>query len=135
MTAHRLEAHPVHLDAHSSALVQPEFPQGAEAMQWYEDYARRSKADGAKGRLVAAHAFTEDWTAWEMHPAGDELVLCLEGRMLLVQELAEGTVARTELNAGDYAINPAGVWHTADVREPVRALFITAGIGTEHRPR
>ena len=135
MTVRRLDEHPVHLDAGSGALVQPAFPQGAGAMEWYEDYARRSAADGAKGRLVAVHAFAEDWTSWEMHPLGDELVLCLEGRMVLVQELADGTLARTELAAGDYAINPAGLWHTADVHEPVRALFITAGLGTEHRAR
>jgi hypothetical protein len=32
-------------------------------------------------------------------------------------------------------INPAGVWHTADVHEPVRFMTITPGQGTEHRPR
>ena len=135
MTARRLDEHPVHLDAGSGALAQPAFPQGAGAMEWYEDYARRTAADGENGRLVAVHAFAEDWTSWEMHPAGDELVLCLEGRIVLVQELADGTHARTELAAGDYAINPAGLWHSADVREPARVLFITAGMDTQHRPR
>jgi hypothetical protein len=32
-------------------------------------------------------------------------------------------------------INPPGVWHTATVYEPGQALFITAGRGTETRPR
>ena len=32
-------------------------------------------------------------------------------------------------------VNPPGVWHTADVSGPVTALFITAGMGTEIRPR
>jgi hypothetical protein len=31
-------------------------------------------------------------------------------------------------------INPPNVWHTARVHEPGRALFITPGRGTEHRP-
>jgi hypothetical protein len=39
------------------------------------------------------------------------------------------------LGPGDYAINPPGSWHTADVAEPVTALFITVGEGTSHRPR
>ncbi len=39
------------------------------------------------------------------------------------------------LGAGDYAINPPGVWHTADIAEAATALFITAGFGTEHKPR
>ena len=36
---------------------------------------------------------------------------------------------------GDYAINPAGVWHTADTATGANCVFITTGIGTEHRPR
>ena len=39
------------------------------------------------------------------------------------------------LARGDYAINPPGTWHTADVEGEATALFITAGWGTEHRPR
>lgn len=31
--------------------------------------------------------------------------------------------------------NDAGVWHTADVQEHGTALFVTAGIGTQIRPR
>ena len=40
-----------------------------------------------------------------------------------------------ELGEGQYAINEPGVWHTADVAGEATALFITAGLGTEHRPR
>ena len=29
----------------------------------------------------------------------------------------------------------AAPWHTADVAGPATALFITAGLGTRHRPR
>jgi hypothetical protein len=39
------------------------------------------------------------------------------------------------LGGGDYAINDPGVWHTADVDGSATVLFITAGLGTEHRPR
>lgn len=47
----------------------------------------------------------------------------------------EWFAAYVECSAGDYAINPRGVWHTADVAGHATALFITAGVGTEHRPR
>ena len=37
--------------------------------------------------------------------------------------------------AGLGVVNPAGVWHTADVHEPGDILSITPGRGTEHKPR
>jgi hypothetical protein len=40
-----------------------------------------------------------------------------------------------ELGAGEYAINEPGVWHTADVEKETTVLFITAGMGTQHRQR
>jgi quercetin dioxygenase-like cupin family protein len=53
----------------------------------------------------------------------------------LLQRQADGTVTSVRLGAGQYAINPPGVWHTADVEGPSTAVFITAGEGTQHRPR
>lgn len=35
----------------------------------------------------------------------------------------------------EYAINEPGTWHTADVQSEATALFVTAGMGTQHRPR
>jgi mannose-6-phosphate isomerase-like protein (cupin superfamily) len=104
-------------------------------MEWYADYSARNAADGAEGRLVSHSHFAENWTSWEMHPAGDEVVLCLSGRMTLHQEFADGTTSTVTIGPGDYAINPPGCWHTADVEGEAAALFITAGLGTEHRPR
>ena len=57
------------------------------------------------------------------------------GHMPLHQELPDGSKASPELGPGEYAINPPGAWHTADTDGPVVALFITAGKGTENRPR
>ncbi len=53
--------------------------------------------------------------------------------MTLVQEI-EGEHVETHLSAGDAAVNEPGVWHTAKCSGPVTSLFITAGLGTEHRP-
>jgi quercetin dioxygenase-like cupin family protein len=61
-------------------------------------------------------------------------VICTAGEITLIQELPDRTESVT-LRAGEYAINPRGVWHSADVAGHATALFITAGVGTEHRAR
>jgi len=126
-----LERFPLHLGLGAKAASQPEF----SGMAWYEDYAARNAGDGAEGRLVSMYRFTEDWTSWEMHPAGDEVVICVAGEMTLLQELPDGGTDSVTLRAGEYAINPPGVWHTADVQGEAVAIFITAGKDTDHRPR
>ncbi|MGL5838980.1 MAG: cupin domain-containing protein [Sphingorhabdus sp.] len=129
----RLETHPLHLGLGATAIPQPEF---TGAMDWYKAYAERNGADGAEGRLVSMHRFTEAWDSWEMHPAGEEVVVCISGQMTLHQEFPDGRKLTVILKPGEYAINPPGVWHTADVgEEAAAALFITAGLGTQHRPR
>jgi quercetin dioxygenase-like cupin family protein len=131
MSTHKLEQHPIHLDSASGAEAQPPFT----GMDWYESYVQRYAADGVRGRLVSMHTFTEPWTSWEMHPNGSEVVVCTAGEMTLHQEQPDGSVSAVHLRAGEYAINTPGVWHTADVQASATALFITAGWGTQHRPR
>jgi quercetin dioxygenase-like cupin family protein len=97
-------------------------------------YSGAVAADGAEGRLVMIFPADADWTAWERHPAGDEVVICLSGRMTLIQD-TDGHEQRIDLTAGTCAINRPGVWHTADVHEPGQFMTITPGQGTEHRPR
>lgn len=127
----RLSEHPVHLGVGATAVSQPEFT----GMQWYADYgARYDSTDGKEGRLVSMYTFETSWDSWEMHPEGGEVVICTAGEITLVQEIA-GEVVRTRLKAGEYAINDPGVWHTADVESSATAVFITAGLGTQHRPR
>ena len=126
-----LYTHPIHLGLGAVALAQPEFT----GMAWYEDYIARTAADGNEGRLVSLYRFAESWDSWEMHPAGDEVVVCLAGSITLHQEHADGRSDRVTLAEGDYVINLPGTWHTVDVADEATALFITAGAGTEHRPR
>ena len=131
MNALDMSKNPVHLGPGGKAAVQPDFTGG---MDWYMAYGERHDGDGVEGRLVAMHSFTAPWDGWEMHPKGAEIVLCVSGRMVLHQETPEGT--RTiALEPGQYAINEAGVWHTADIEGTATALFITTGLGTEHKPR
>jgi uncharacterized cupin superfamily protein len=122
---------PVHLGLGAKVLVQPEF----SGMEWYQAYGERIAGDGIEGRLVSMGQWTSDWAGWEMHPAGDEFVLCIEGSMIVHQEQGDGSLVSVTLGPGDYAINPPGVWHTADVPERATAMFITSGLGTQNRPR
>jgi len=126
-----LERFPLHLGRGAKAVPQPEFTD----MEWYAAYVERNAADGGEGRLAQLFSFSESWTGWERHPVGDEAVICTAGEITLIQELPDGTTESVTLRPGDYAINPRGVWHTADVAGHATALFITAGLGTEHRPR
>lgn len=128
--AKRLSKHPVHLGLGATAVTQPEFT----GMDWYAGYGQRHGDDGKEGRLVSMHTFETPWDSWEMHPEGAEVVVCTEGSVTLVQEI-DGQEVRTTLRPGEYAINEPGVWHTADVDGRATALFITAGVGTQHRKR
>lgn len=113
--AHSLYTHPIHLGLGATATAQPEFT----GMEWYDAHSERHAVDGREGRRVSLY----------------RVVACLEGAMTLHQELPDGTRTTVELGPGDYAINPAGAWHTADIDGSALALFITPGEGTENRPR
>ncbi|WP_426169069.1 cupin [Sandarakinorhabdus sp. DWP1-3-1] len=121
----------IHLGLGATAIPQPPFTDGS----WYQGYGERHDGDGADGRLVSMYSFTENWTEWEMHPAGEEVVLCTAGSITLHQEFADGGTATVTLQPGDYAVNPRGCWHTADIAGGATAVFITAGLGTEGRAR
>ena len=121
----------IHLGLGATAESEPPFG----GMEWYQGYGERHASDGAEGRLVSWYTFTENWDVWEMHPKGAEVVLCVEGAMTLHQEHPGGSTDSVTIGKGEYAINPPGTWHTADVDGAATAVFITAGEGTEHRER
>ena len=127
----RLDGQFIHLGAGATALPQPDFSGG----DWYAGYGARHDGDGPEGRLVSMFTFTTSWESWEMHPHGDEVVICTEGRITLHREFADGTIAKVTIGAGEYVINPPGCWHTADIDGEATAVFITPGLGTEGRPR
>jgi len=132
MPAYNINVHPIHLGLNATSIVEPEF---TGTYDWYCDYGTRRESDGIEGRLVSLFTFDKPWDMWEMHPLGSEVVLCTSGRITLRQEHANGTKDTVVLNAGEYAINPPGTWHTADVESRATAVFITSGQGTQHRPR
>jgi mannose-6-phosphate isomerase-like protein (cupin superfamily) len=130
MTSFDLSQTFVHLGRGGSATELPDFSWSAEYMQ---QYGERFATDGSDGRLVCVLEQSATWDSWERHPAGEELVVLISGRIDIVQELEDGERV-ISLEPGQAMINPPNVWHTARVHEPGVALFITPGWGTEGRP-
>ncbi len=99
----------------------------------FEELDRRFS--GFKGHvLIATFAFEADWTTWERHPAGDELVCLLSGSATLVLD-RDGARETIELQkTGEYVLVPKGAWHTARTHVPTNMLFVTPGEGTENKP-
>ena len=85
------------------------------------------------GRLAMILPMTEDFAQWERHPAGEELIVMLTGAMDVILDEAGGE--RTiKLDTGQAMLVPQGIWHRGVIRAPGKALFVTEGEGTEHRP-
>ncbi|MES2623721.1 MAG: cupin domain-containing protein [Pseudomonadota bacterium] len=85
--------------------------------------------------LVTTANFTENWTSWEIHPNGDEIVILMSGAMDFILDTPDGEQMCSVRNAGEYIFVTKGVWHTANVVKPSTMLFITAGEGTRNRAR
>lgn len=100
----------------------------------FERYIAQHCKPGAPGRLIMVESTPTNWGAWECHTDGDEIVIILEGKGVFIQEI-DGQMRRIPIGPGSTVINPAGVWHTADVEVPVKAIYITPCPETEHRVR
>ena len=100
----------------------------------FEKYIEQYCSSENPGRLVMVETTPADWQFWECHPEGDEVVIVLEGKAIFIQEI-DGKELRMVVGPGSTVINPAGVFHTADVESPMKAIYITPCPGTRHRPR
>ncbi len=86
------------------------------------------------GALLSRGEVAADWTQWEMHPAGDEIVMLLSGKVDFVLAVDDTDKVVSLEGPLSFVVVPAGVWHTVRVHEPGEAVFITPGRGTQHRP-
>jgi len=100
----------------------------------FEKYIAQHCRPDAAGHLIMIETSPTDWPAWECHKNGDEVVIVLEGKADFIQEV-DGEERSLAVGPGTTLINHAGVWHTANVKEPLKAIYITPCPGTEHRPR
>ncbi len=126
-----LRTTPVHLGLGSTART-------VEGFAWdpavLHAYSAAVAADGAEGRMVTIIDGDGPGDHWERHPAGDELVVCLSGSVT-VTRAGDGGPDRVVLGPGEATVNPAGTWHAVDMEGPASILTVTAGLGTDHRPR
>lgn len=83
--------------------------------------------------LISSYAFDEDWSTWEVHPAGDEFVILVSGNADLVLAGSDGDDVIRMTEPGTFAIVPKNTWHTARIRRHSVMMFITPGEGTENR--
>ena len=66
---------------------------------------------------------------WEMHPAGDEVLVMLTGELEL--EYCDGSRRNTSsLQAGHGIVIPKGVWHRLVLHDPGLLLALSAPEGT-----
>jgi mannose-6-phosphate isomerase-like protein (cupin superfamily) len=122
---------PVHLGRGGTARAVAGFDWSPEQLAAYEEATR---PDGPDGRMVMMFETAGEWTSWERHPAGAEVVIACTGTHRFTQELDDGEHV-VEIGPGEALINPPGVWHTADSGVGGWIVTITPGLGTEHRPR
>ncbi|MFD3441082.1 cupin domain-containing protein [Streptomyces sp. NPDC058685] len=126
-----LRTTPVHLGLGSRAKPVEGFAWDPEVLH---AYSAAVAADGAEGRMVTIFDGNGLGDHWELHPAGDELVVCLCGSVTVTRDV-DGVPDRIVLGPGEATVNPAGTWHAVDMAGPASILTITAGLGTDHRPR
>ena len=100
----------------------------------FEHYMERYCTEDQPGRIMMIELSPTSWDSWERHTQGEEIVVVLSGTGEFIQEI-DGNEYRLPVKAGNAIINPAGVWHTADIKTPINALYITPCPGTEHKPR
>lgn len=102
---------------------------------FWEQLGSGALAHLGPGRLLSSFQCEADWSTWEMHPNGEEVVLLIHGDVELVIEQGDALLRSELTRPGSFVLVPRGAWHTANVRAPSSMLFITEGEGTEHRPR
>ncbi len=129
--ATHLDVDPIHISGSGVAARLGGFGFDPPSFEAY--IAQRCTADDP-GRLAMIEHSREAWGMWECHHAGDEVVIVISGVARFIQDVG-GEQVHTRVTAGGAIINPAGVWHTADVEEPFSAVYLTPCPGTEHRPR
>ncbi len=90
--------------------------------------------DDSKGHtLVSSYEFSADWPNWELHPAGDEVVILLSGQATMLLQHEHGVEQIELLKANDCCVVPSNTWHTAKIADTAKMLFVTPGAGTVQR--
>jgi quercetin dioxygenase-like cupin family protein len=132
-----MSGEPVHDLAHEVVLIGAGFGAAAEpgGKACWDAVMSGGRPDVESGWLVTAGMHEGTWSYWEMHPEGEELVVLLSGAVTFVLDRG-GEITEHRLDrAGQLVLVPRGAWHYASADAPAHLLFVTAGRGTQHRPR
>lgn len=127
LQACNLESTFVRLRADGSTQTLP-----VDATFWSQ-LASGALGDFHREYLVSCVTYDRDWSSWERHPHGDELVCLLGGQATVLLERAGTLEEICVRSAGDFLVVPRNTWHTAHTNVPTTMLFVTPGEGTEHR--
>ena len=127
----QLSKTPIHISTGSGFQVLENFGYDESS---FENYISAHCTEEDPGCLVLMESSPTDWSTWERHPEGDELVIVISGSGTFYQQADDGELA-IPFKPGDTILNRQGVWHTADVTEPLTGLYITTCPGTDHKPR
>lgn len=100
---------------------------------FWSELASGQREELNQGRLMTAFAFSEPWSSWERHPAGEELVMLISGSARVVLDEPGGKREVELYTPGAYLLVPRNVWHTAKTSIQTTVLFLTPGAGTELR--
>jgi hypothetical protein len=100
---------------------------------FWESLTSGARHDLDDGWLMTSFRMADSPATWEMHPAGDEMILLLAGAIDVALQDGDGERV-VALQGRGACIVPRGAWHRALVREPSDVLFITPGAGTQQRP-
>lgn len=93
--------------------------------------AREDRMLGAIDRASIILCKFSGLTPWERHPAGDELIMVLEGQGEVIVLDDDGPV-RSPLRPGGLFVCPKGLWHRTHAQPGLTALYITPLQGGEY---
>ena len=113
----------VHLGLGTRAVPIADFEWSAAFM---DRYVASTASDGNEGRLVCIVEQGATWDTWERHPAGEELVVLLSGRVDLVQH---GDRAQHQRKGRCLCVGA----HAADPRHLQLLRTIASGLTTSGR--
>jgi mannose-6-phosphate isomerase-like protein (cupin superfamily) len=88
----------------------------------------------AGGAMISASSGAGAWKTWEMHPAGAEVLVILEGAPRIWLEHSQGRLEAVAAHPGSTVIVPKGAWHRVEGDQAYKILYVTYGAGTTHRP-
>lgn len=124
MTAIDLDKHSLFLDGNGGVQTVPTSP---------DFYAKIKTMPGLGATMLSLGTGRGASSKWEMHPAGEEVLVIVDGTPDVVLQRADGGEDRIATQPGQAVIVPRGVWHRTVGTPGWKILYLTCGAGTQHK--